>query len=93
MPRAGICLLLGEAGPEAEAGLLLAGGWASGCRATGVPGVRLCTGVWGQVLGPQVGRALSRGGCGFGVWGRGQWHLSPGAHRLVGEGGAGSQSQ
>ena len=26
--------------------------------------------MWGQVLGPQVGRALSRGGCGFGVWGR-----------------------
>lgn len=25
MPRAGICLLLGEAGPEAEAGLLLTG--------------------------------------------------------------------
>lgn len=25
MPRAGICLLLGEAGPEAEAGLLLRG--------------------------------------------------------------------
>ena len=77
------CLLVGEVRPKARAGSLWVesgilglvpahwyvelGPGASGWRACGSWVYCLCNGVWGWVLGPLAGRAISRGGSGLRV--------------------------